>query len=274
LADTPATRKDYAKYLAEIEVLDQKVGAILETLAKSGHADDTLVIFSSEQGAQFPGCKWTNYDSGVHTGFMVRWPGRVKPGTRTDAMIQYADVLPTLVEAAGGKVEKGQFDGSSFLDVLLGKKETHREYVYAMHNNLPEGTPYPIRAVRDRRYRYIRNLMSDTLHIQKYVMGRPDHNAYWSSWMLTAGDDERTLKLVTRYMKRPAEELYDCQVDPFEMNNLADEPSMQKVKAKLAAELDRWMQEQNDPGAAMDTMEKIKAVREAAEKGARAACDV
>ena len=82
---------------------DKKVGDILDTLEQTGHANDTLVIFSTERGGQFPGCKWTNYESGS-TAALVRWPGRVKPAARTDAMIQYADILPTLIEATGGQV--------------------------------------------------------------------------------------------------------------------------------------------------------------------------
>lgn len=262
MADTPLTRQDYAKYLAEIEVLDQKVGDILDTLEAGGQAENTLVIFSSEQGAQFPGCKWTNYETGVHTGFVARWPGKVKPGSRTDAMIQYADVLPTLIEAAGGTVEAGRFDGTSFLPALTGGKPAHRRYTYAMHNNVPEGPAYPIRSVRDERYRYIRNLAPDQLHIQRYVMGRPDHNSYWSSWMFQSAENAKTQRLVERYMKRPAEELYDSEADPFEMTNLADDPKYAKVKARLSAELDRWMAEQGDPGAALDTMEALNKSRQ------------
>ncbi|MBN1457294.1 MAG: sulfatase [Sedimentisphaerales bacterium] len=254
--DTPETRRDFAAYLAEIEVLDKKIGDILDTLKKSGCAEDTIVIFSSEQGSQFPGCKWTNYECGVHTGFVVRWPGYVKPSTRTDAMIQYADVLPTLIEAASGTVKPNQHDGTSFLDVLLDKKDTHRQYVYAMHNNLPEGSPYPIRSVRDERYRYIRNLLLEKLHIQKYIMGK-SHTHYWQSWMLAAGENENAYKLVSRYMKRPAEELYDSRQDPYELNNLADNEQYADVKKRLSEELDRWMKEQKDPGPALDTLEKL-----------------
>jgi len=255
--DTPETRKDFASYLAEIEVLDRKVGDILDTLEAAGQADNTLVIFSSEQGAQFPGCKWTNYDTGVHTGFAVRWPGKVTPATRTDALIQYADVLPTLMEAAGARPQAGQFDGTSFLDVLLDGKPSHRQYVYAMHNNVPEGSRYPIRAVRDGQYSYIRNLLPDEIHIQKYVMGVP-HTHYWQSWMKAAGERDRAYQLVSRYMKRPAEELYDLRQDPFELNNLASDSKYDDIKRRLSAELDRWMKDQKDPGADLDTRQRLK----------------
>jgi N-sulfoglucosamine sulfohydrolase len=260
-ADTPQTREDFAKYLAEIEVLDQQVGDVLRTLDETGQAERTLVLFTSEQGAQFPGCKWTNWEQGLHTGLMVRWPGRVQPGSRTDALVQYADVLPTLLEAAGCDPAPMNLDGSSFLPVLLGKATEHRRYVYAMHNNIPEGPAYPIRSVRDRHHRYIRNLSPEATYIEKHVMAVAEHNPYWSTWVFATWSDPHAYAMVHRYMHRPAEELYRTSDDPFEMQNLAGDPQCAEVKARLAAELDRWMEQQGDPGAALDTQEAWTARR-------------
>jgi len=264
LVDTPQTRADYARYLAEIEVLDRQVGGVLKALEEAGGADSTLVLFTSEQGAQFPGCKWTCYEQGVHTAMVVRWPGRVAPGRRTDAMVQYADLLPTLIEAAGGDPSAGDFDGASFLPVLLGRKDTHRRYAYFMHNNVPEGPPYPIRSVCDTRYHYIRNLTPRRLYIEKHIMGVDEHNPYWKTWMLAAARDPHAYRMVERYMRRPAEELYDTRSDPWELRNLAEDPAHADVKARLAAELDAWMAAQGDPGAALDTEEALQACRRAA----------
>jgi uncharacterized sulfatase len=260
--DTPQTRTDYARYLAEIEVLDQQVGDVLDTLDKTGRTDRTMVIFTSEQGAQIPGCKWTNWEQGVHTGFLVRWPGRVQPGVRTDALIQYADVLPTLIDAAGGAPRAGGFDGSSFLPVLLGEADRHREFAYFMHNNIPEGPPYPIRAVTDGTYHYIRNLMPEALYIEKHVMGEMKWHDYWPSWVFDTTFSERTRRLVRRYMRRPPEQLYRTPDDPYEMTSLADDPQHADAKARLAAELDRWMTDQGDPGAALDTEKEWRASKQ------------
>ena len=90
---------------------------------------------------------------------------------RTDALVQYADVLPTLLEVAGGDSVTHSCDGTSFLAVLTGKKSQHRQFVYAVHNNYPEGPPYPIRSISDGRYRYIRNLTPDEIYIEKHLMG-------------------------------------------------------------------------------------------------------
>jgi len=165
LADTQRTREEYSAYLAEITYMDRQVGDILQTLDKSGLTDETLVLFTSEQGSQFPGNKWTNWDTGVHTALVARWPGNVPAGERTDAIVQYADVLPTLLDLAGGDAPAHNYDGSSFKRVLLGEEQAHRDFAYGVHNHVPEGPPYPLRSVTDGQYRYIRNLQPRSLFI-------------------------------------------------------------------------------------------------------------
>lgn len=267
IADTPKTREDFSRYLAEITYMDGQVGEILAALEESGKAGDTLVLFTSEQGSQFPGNKWTCWDTGLHTTLVARWPGKVKAGARTRALVQYADVVPTLLEVAGVKSEHA-FDGKSFAAVLRGEKETHREYAYAAHNNIPEGPAYPIRSVTDGEWRYIRNLTPEEIFIEKHLMGllggATVHNPYWSSWMATALDNAHTYTLVKRYMRRPAEQLYHTAADPAEMKNLADAPEHAERKARLSAALDAWLAEQGDPGLPLDTAE----AHEAARKGA------
>jgi len=187
IADTRRTRQDYAKYLAEITYMDGQVGELLAALDESGKAKDTLVLFTSEQGAQFPGCKWTNWDTGVHTALIARWPGKIAAGKHTEAIVQYADVLPTFVHAATGNAPSSGFDGKSFLAVLRGQSDSHRNYAFGLHNNLPEGPRYPIRTVTDGEYRYIRNLLPDEIYIEKHVMGSKGdgklNNPYWSTWV-------------------------------------------------------------------------------------------
>ncbi len=268
IADTPRTREDFSRYLAEITYMDGQVGEILEVLDQSGRADDTIVLFTSEQGSQFPGCKWTNWDTGLHTALIARWPGKVARAKRTDALVQYADVLPTLIEAAGGKPSRRAFDGTSFLPVLLGDKSTHREFVYGMHNNIPEGPAYPIRTISDGQYRYIRNLSPDEIYIEKHLMGWSGqcklNNPYWSTWIREAWTNPHTYDMVKRYMHRPAEQLYNTAEDPYEMTNLAADPAFSAVKEVLRTELDRWMRAQGDPGAPQDTHQAIQAARRGA----------
>ena len=266
IADTPRTREQFVTYLAEIVVWDWEVGKVLEALEESGHADDTVVILTSEQGSAFPGNKWTNWNTGVHTALVVRWPGRIAPGKRTDALVQYADVLPTLLSAAGSRPSE-RFDGSSFLPVLLGQTSRHRDYVYLMHNNIPEGAPYPIRAIVDERWHYIRNLMPQRLYFEKHMMGGFRANWFWESWLAQTGPNRgapinrRAVELLNRFMRRPAEQLYEVASDPFQMTNLIGNLELASVRDRLATELGRWMQAQGDPGAALDTEEQWNAAR-------------
>jgi uncharacterized sulfatase len=261
IADTKVSRSDFVKYLAEIEFLDNQIGKILDVLEKSGKAKNTIVIFTSEQGSQWPGCKWTNWNPGVHTGMIVKWPGKVSAGKRTDAIIQYVDVLPTLLEIAGDKTVKKEFDGRSFLPVLQGKTQKHREYAYFMHNNIPEGPPYPIRAITDGTYHYIRNLSPENIYIERHLMGQMVWHQYWLSWLFEAADNENTNMLVNRYLYRPAEELYNSVTDPENMNNLILEKKYSGIKNQLSSALDVWMKEQGDPGAILDSWEYHRAAR-------------
>ncbi|SNR77904.1 uncharacterized sulfatase [Lutibacter agarilyticus] len=255
MADTKATREDFCKYLAEIEVLDIHVGKILALLEKSGEAENTIVIFTSEQGAQMPGVKWTNWDVGVHTGFIMKWPNKIKGGQRTDALIQYCDVLPTLLDIVLENKNNDIFDGKSFLKVLNGETEKHRDFVYFMHNNIPEGPSYPIRAVSNGTYTYIRNLSSENLYIEKHVMGTLRWHDYWPSWVYEADTNEHANFLLNRYQKRPKEELYNLSSDPENFKNLIEDKKLQKIKKQLSKQLDLWMNKQNDPGAILDQKE-------------------
>ena len=264
VADTHRTREDFSKYLAEITYMDGQVGDILKTLQQTGKANDTLVLFSSEQGSQFPGCKWTTWDTGLHTALVARWPGKVAKGKRTDAMVQYADVLPTLLALGGGKGK--DLDGTSFDGVLLGKKEKHRTFTYGMHNNIPEGPPYPTRTVFDGEFRFTMNLTPGELYIEKHLMGLKGNavlnNPYWSTWVRDSWNKPKIYSLVNRYQLRPPEALYHTASDPYEMNNLADDPDHQARKEALSKELLRWMKEEGDPGIKLDTMKAHSAARE------------
>jgi uncharacterized sulfatase len=265
IADTPRTREDFGKYLAEISYMDGQVGEILKVLEASGESDNTLVLFTSEQGAQFPGCKWTNWDTGVHTALMARWPGKIEGGSRTNALVQYADVLPTIFELCGGNSQGQPFDGTSFLPVLKQTTNRHRDFVFGMHNNVPEGPAYPIRSVCDGEFHYIRNLLPAEIYIEKHLMGVKGegvlNNPYWGTWIWDSTENERTYGLVKRYMHRPAEQLYRLTSDAYEMNNLALDQEYKTTLEKMSAELDRWMQNQGDPGIEQDTRTSHRAAK-------------
>jgi uncharacterized sulfatase len=163
-------------------------------------------------------------------------------------MVAYVDVLPTLLEAAGAPTP-AVLDGRSFLGVLTGKTDRHRDHVFGVHTNrgIIGGVDYPIRSVRSERYKLIRNLLADGEYAN--VLTTPRGRAVLDSWRL-AGErgDAHAAARYAAYLRRPAVELYDVVADPFELRSLADDPAYAPVRAELAAILDAWMAEQGDRG--------------------------
>ncbi len=248
LVDTTETRHALARYYAEVTDFDREVGECMRLVRDSGQEDNTLFIYTSEQGAQFPHSKWTCYDLGLHTAFIARWPKRIKQDSMTDAMIQYVDVTPTLVDVAGGRPIEG-LDGRSFLPVLLGESDTHNDVVYGVHTTrgiISGSECYPIRSVRTRTHKYIMNLNPESAFHN--VLIEKDAENYWKSWVSKAKTDPHAATLVNAYQHRPAEEFYDVVNDPYELNNLADDPQYRPLMDPMRERLEAWMKEQGDKG--------------------------
>lgn len=248
--DNVETREAMCSYLAEVAALDKQFGDVLKTLKKTGKEKETLVMFSGEQGPQFPGGKWTSWDYGQKSAFIIKSPEGYLNGKTSDAQVQYEDVLPTLIEYVGGTVSD-EFDGKSFLPVLEGKKATHRNWVYGVHNNYPEGTPYPIRSIRDDRYKLIVNLTPEVNYYEKHLMS-PEKINYWDAWVRDAKVNKTAKYWVDRYLTRPEIEFYDTQKDPWELTNLASDEKMKPIIDRMKKELFSWMKEQGDPGKDLD----------------------
>lgn len=244
--DTPEMREEFSRYLAEITVFDQQVGQTLDLLDAYGLKENTLLVVLSEQGNSFSHAKWSCYEDGVKSGCMVRWPGRVAPGTTTDAVIEYVDVVPTFLEAAGAELPI-VLDGKSFMPVLTGEADEHKEYVYALHTTLGiqnNAGAFGIRTIRSPKYRYILNLDPDG-RFQCAL----DRSKWFKSWVAKAEEgDWHAREVVDRHRRRPEVELYDVVNDPDNLHNLADDIQYSAVKASLRARLDAWMVEQGDQG--------------------------
>ncbi len=243
--NTPQTREDMSRYLAEITYYDGQVGQILDLLKKFRLDENTLVIVTSEQGSSFPFGKWTCYDTGLQTALIARWPGKIQPGTVSDALVEYVDVLPTFIEAAGGK-PPAVLDGKSLLPVLTGKTAEHKDYVFGIHTTrgIINGSDYfGIRSVRGRRYKYILNLTPEITFTNACTNSKA-----FLSWKAKAATDKDAAEKVRRYQHRPAEELYDMDRDPFEWHNLAGDAEHAKIQAELKRKLADWMADQGDLG--------------------------
>ncbi len=244
--DTPAMREEFSKYLAEITVFDQQVGQTMQLLEQYALKDDTIFIVLSEQGNAFSHAKWSCYEDGVRSGCVIRWPGKIEAGSETDAVIEYVDIVPSLLEIVGADLADG-LEGRSFLPVLLGQANAHKAYVYALHTTLGiknNAGAFGIRTVRSSNYRYILNLNSGA-----EFRCAIDSSDWFKSWLAKAeaGDDHAQL-IINRHRFRPAEELYDVVNDPDNMVNLAGQTQYAGIQAALRTRLKGWMKDQGDLG--------------------------
>ncbi|MDA1230770.1 MAG: sulfatase [Planctomycetota bacterium] len=243
--DTPQTRSSMSRYLAEITYYDGQAGEAMALLDKHGMTENTLVVVVSEQGSSFPFAKWTCYDNGLQSALIARWPGRIQPASVNPAMIEYIDLLPTFVEAAGGKPDPS-LQGNSLLPVFAGGQH-HKQHVFGIMTTrgINAGSDhFGIRSVRSEKYKYIWNLTPDA-EFKNACTNSPE----FKSWQeLAATGNADAIAKVKRYQFRPEIELYDVEADPLEMKNLASDIRLTDTMTQLRAELDRWMFRCGDKG--------------------------
>lgn len=241
--DTPELRQARARYYTDVTKMDRNLGRLLQILERRGLAENTLVVFTADQGPQWPFGKWGVYDAGVQVPLLVRWPGVVPAGATTGAMVSLVDLLPTLVAAAGG-AEPPEIDGRGFVDVLRGRTNTHRDTVFASHTGDNRMNRSPARMLRTARYKYILNLNPDSLYTTH--MDRVRQEGYWDSWRERSFRDPSAAAVLWRYHHRPAEELYDLEADPLEQRNLAGDPRFAQLLGRLREGMNGWRARQGD----------------------------
>ena len=240
--DDPITRRDWADYLDTVAPLDEKVGAVLKRLEDEGLADNTLVVFIGDHGrAHVRGKQWL-YEGGIHIPMMIRWPGKIKPGTVNEELISSIDLTATLASVAGAKNPK--MEGRVFLGP---DRDEEREYVFAARDRCDE-TVDRIRCVRDKRYKYIRNFYPERSYSQ---MNRYKEKQYPVMRLLRRLHEQEKLTAAQELFMaptRPKEELYDLQNDPHEIHNLTGDAKYAETLKKMRGVLDDWMKETGDRG--------------------------
>ncbi|MHC4799052.1 MAG: sulfatase family protein, partial [Planctomycetota bacterium] len=161
LPNIPRVRQEITEYYNSVHRCDQVVGAILRALDESGLKENTLVMFISDHGMALPFAKTNVWLNSTRTPWMVRWPGKVKPGT-VDQMhfISGIDFMPTILEAASLPQVPGM-DGKSFLPIMLGKKQPERDHVYTTFHETAGKRRYEMRSVQNAEFGYIYNPWSD-----------------------------------------------------------------------------------------------------------------
>ena len=241
--DHPVARKDWAMYLETVNVLDAKIGQVLARLDDEGLAENTIVFYFGDHGrAHVRGKQWL-YDGGIHIPLVIRWPGQIKPGTVTDELVSAIDFAPTCLELAGVDPPR-HMEGRVFLGP---KRDTPRDCIVAARDRCDE-TMDRIRCVRDKRFKYIRNFMPERPYTQQ---NRYKERQYPMLALLKELHAEGKLtpeQALFMADRRPEEELYDIQADPWEVKNLAASGKHQDVLKTMRERLTKWIKETGDKG--------------------------
>ena len=262
LPDTPEVRSDILDYYYEVERIDREAGAIIAALERAGQLDNTLIVWTADNGLPFPRAKANLYDGGTHVPLAIRLPGKVKGGRTLDDFVVLTDLAPTLLEAAGLKPTPGM-TGRSLMTLLAGQRQPGRDKVFLereRHANVRRGDlSYPARAIRTQDYLYIRNFRPD-----RWPAGDPEMYFAVGEFGDIDGSPSKDLLLarqsdpaIARYFnlataKRPGEELYDLRKDPGQINSVAMKEEYARAKKDLRAALDQWMRDTGDPRITTD----------------------
>jgi N-sulfoglucosamine sulfohydrolase len=246
LINTIATREHRAMYYSDITGIDAEVGKVNKLIAQNV-GENVLFLFSSDHGGQWPFGKWNLYDAGTRVPLLFVWPGKIKPASRTNAMVSWIDILPTLIELTGSGSTPENIDGRSFANVLLKGKKSFRKQIFTTHSGDLIMNVYPIRSVRDQRFKFILNLHPEFYHTNHSdILRKHGAGEYWNSWDSVAKLDENAKMLIARYYQRPSEEFFDLKSDPYEMNNRINDPKYAKIIDQMRNDLNQWMEEQGD----------------------------
>ncbi|QZT38806.1 sulfatase [Halosquirtibacter xylanolyticus] len=245
--DTKAVRHDWAQFYDKITEMDRQVGEILAELEKDGEADNTIVIYYSDHGGVLPRSKRFLYETGTKVPMIAYFPPKyahLNPwgvGKHTDRLVSFVDLAPTMLSLCGVKIPN-YMQGKAFMGKGALKPKT---YVHMYRGRMDEKYDL-VRAVRDKRYRYIRNFMPYKISGQhlNYLWKAPSTRSWEREYL--AG---RCNKVQSAFWEpRPIEELYDVERDPWEVDNLADNPQYQEVLKRMRKVNHEWMIRTHDTG--------------------------
>ncbi|MDR2499258.1 MAG: sulfatase [Tannerellaceae bacterium] len=242
LADGPRTREDLASYYDEISRMDGHIGRMLDILRQKGMSRNTLIVFLSDNGMPFPRCKGSLYDSGIQTPLIFVWDGKIRPGSEhSNGLISAVDLAATFLDLAGIKPPQDMY-GKSFAGLLADPSGRGREAIFAERNW--HDTDEYIRCVRTEKYKLIYNAY---YHLPHGTAADLSSSPSWYELkeMQRAGTI-RCDQLQIFTAPRPMVELYDLEVDPYELNNIADVEMHVKAARQLAAQLVQWQKDTRD----------------------------
>ncbi|GAB5552762.1 MAG: sulfatase-like hydrolase/transferase [Saprospiraceae bacterium] len=241
LPDTELVRRDMWKVYNNIAEMDKQVGAVIQQLEEDGLLEKTIIFFYGDHGGPLPRQKRLIYDSGLNTPLIVRFPDQEQAGTKDQQLVSFIDLAPTLLSLIGVK-PPDYMQGQAFLG--KHKASSERGYIHAAADRF-DGFTDAIRAVRDQQYKYIRNYRPEQGY---YLPVSYREQIPTMQELLRLRDAGGLNEIQAQWFRenKPKEELFDCEADPHELNNLAEDPAHQERLITMRAEMDRWLKEVGD----------------------------
>ena len=242
--DTDTVRRDVARFLSNVADLDSLVGGLLHQLEEDQLMENTIIFFWSDHGDGLPFFKRELYDRGLHVPLVIRFPGKIDAGKRDARLISSIDFAPSVLSLAG--IEPPSYmQGKAFLGKYKAKKPN--TYVYAARDRM-DSEYDRVRAVRDTRYKYIRNFHPE-LPLYQNIEYRLQQGMMKEILLLKEKGELNSTQMKWFVPTKPGEELYDLSNDPYELNNLATDTKQQATLNRFRKEMDRWLTEAKDLGA-------------------------
>lgn len=273
--DPPAWREMIADYYNCLSRLDSLVGDLLEELKKSGKADNTIVVYLGDHGADMLRGKRTCFEGGVRIPLVLRWPGQIKPQVRKE-LVSTIDLMPTLLAVSGAK-RGPDLPGRKLLPFFKGEEVSWRAHLFTEYHTHSAKNFFPQRAVRNDRFKLIENLLPGELHPDyeftlKKMAGEvknssPEVTIDYHAVIAKAAPEVRAA--YARMRQPPRFELYDLKNDPYEFHNLAQQTEHAETLKELQQRLTEWRQRTKDPLLDEDILQRLtKEVRSVKSKKA------
>ncbi len=244
--DTPLTRRDWANGLEAMQIVDRQIGKLLTRLDDEGLSENTLVFMIGDNGRCMPRGKQFLYDGGIAVPIIARWPGKIKDGRVSKAMVSTLDVSAAILVAAG--IDPGyELHGKD----ILGKEVNKRKYIFASRDKMDD-TFDAMRAIRSDRYKLIHNLMPERAYCQFNRYKEASYPVLALLNVLSLKGELSPAQSAFMSSEKPEFELFDITNDPFEVNNVAEDPEYKEIFTELLNELNLWRMSINDTGVSKE----------------------
>jgi len=246
-ANSEYLRECTANYFNCMNRLDEAVGILLDSLKTSDKADNTIIIYMGDHGAQFSRGKCSNYEGALHIPFIMHWPKHIETNEQKEELVSTIDLLPTILDLAG--VEKPEImPGKSLMALAKNEEKNWAEYVFAGGTGSAPHFYYPRRSVRDQQFKLIHNInfQEENPHVGFYI-GRQGHFVAGTNLEEIAALDADMAEVYRIWRNPPEFELYDLNNDPNEFKNLSEKPEYSNQLERLKKVLKQWQIDTKDP---------------------------